>query len=318
MVQTRSRAKAASLSHEERTAAEPRDEGLYSVTIETVAPVNNRIKTFKFALGEQDTFNFQPGQWLDVHVPGIEKAGGFTLTSTPSQARTRPDDPEHKPFLELAVQKSPDNPPAAWLWQSPEEIIGKEVKVRVGGSFVWPPPSIDYATIKRAVFIAGGVGINPLVSMLSHINEQEVEPEVRILYSSKVPSSDTQPEEVLFLTRLLDLFRKPRTHSTKNCIELFLTGTWDGAPLNRRNDEPIHPLMSLTLPQIQSDTEVPVTAWTHRIDDTALASAVGNADEAQGTVFYVCGPTEMTDTIVDWLQKQRHVDAERVFCEKWW
>jgi hypothetical protein len=80
------------------------------------------------------------------------------LTSTPSQARPRPDS-GHNPFLELAVQRSPGNPPAAWLWQSPEAIIGKEVKVRVGGSFVWPPPNIDYATIKRAVFIAGGVGI---------------------------------------------------------------------------------------------------------------------------------------------------------------
>lgn len=154
--------------------------------------------------------------------------------------------------------------------------------------------------------------------MLSHINEQEIEPEVRILYSTKVPSSDTKPEEVLYLTRLLDLFRKPRSHSTNNCIELFLTGTWDGAPLNRQNDEPIHPLMSLTLPQIQSDTEVPVTAWTHRIDDTALASAVGNPDQARSTVFYVCGPPAMTDEIVEWFKKQPHVNPEWVLCEKWW
>jgi hypothetical protein len=56
MVQTRSKAKA-SLSHEERTVTEPRDEGLYPVTIESVTPVNNRIKTFKFALREQDTIN---------------------------------------------------------------------------------------------------------------------------------------------------------------------------------------------------------------------------------------------------------------------
>lgn len=153
--------------------------------------------------------------------------------------------------------------------------------------------------------------------MLSHINEEDTPVEVRILYSTKVPSSDTGPDEVLFLTRLLDLFRKPRSYPTKNCIELFLTGTWDGAPLNRKNDEPIHPLMSLTLPQIQSDTEVPVTAWTHRIDDTAMASAVGKEEEARHTVFYVCGPAEMTDTIVEYLEEQKHVEKERVLCEKW-
>ena len=57
------------------------------------------------------------------------------------------------------MQKSPDNPPAAWLWQAPEDIEGKEVTVRVGGSFVFPPPTLDLSKIKRVIFIAGGVGI---------------------------------------------------------------------------------------------------------------------------------------------------------------
>lgn len=55
-MQTRSKAKA-SLSHEERTATEPRDHGLFPVTIETVTPINDRLRTFKFALREQDTVN---------------------------------------------------------------------------------------------------------------------------------------------------------------------------------------------------------------------------------------------------------------------
>lgn len=63
------------------------------------------------------------------------------------------------PYVELAVQNSPSNPPAAWLWKPKEEIIGKEINIRVGGSFVWPPSGIDTCTIKNVVFIAGGVGI---------------------------------------------------------------------------------------------------------------------------------------------------------------
>jgi hypothetical protein len=66
---------------------------------------------------------------------------------------------ENAPYVELAVMKSPDNPSAVWLWQPVEHIIGKELKVRVGGSFVWPPPGIEMSQINRAVFIAGGVGI---------------------------------------------------------------------------------------------------------------------------------------------------------------
>jgi hypothetical protein len=68
-------------------------------------------------------------------------------------------DPEHTPYFELAIQDSPNNPPAAWLWRPTEEIQGQEIKVRVGGSFVWPPPAMDVDKIKRVIFIAGGVGI---------------------------------------------------------------------------------------------------------------------------------------------------------------
>lgn len=100
---------------------------------------------------------FLPGQWLDVFVPGINKPGGFTITSAPSKAQRKqpppadaaPDDstapapsaPE--PYLELAVQKSPDNPPAQCLWRPTCEILHSELRVRVGGSFVWPPPGVQ-------------------------------------------------------------------------------------------------------------------------------------------------------------------------------
>lgn len=61
--------------------------------------------------------------------------------------------------MELAVQESPSNPSAAWLWRPKEEILGKELNIRVGGNFVWPPAGIDLDSIKNVVFIAGGVGI---------------------------------------------------------------------------------------------------------------------------------------------------------------
>jgi len=157
-----------------------------------------------------------------------------------------------------------------------------------------------------------------MMSMLSYINQNYPTLEVRLLYSTKVPSHETGPDEVLFLPRILDLFRIPRTERTKDRVELFFTGTWDGTPIGKRDEAVIKPLMSLTLPKIDSDTEVPVVAWTHRIDDLALSSAVGNKAEAKGTVFYVCGPPDMTDEIVAFLKEQENVVPEQVLCEKWW
>ncbi len=78
------------------------------------------------------------------------------MTSTPAEAL------QHDPFLELAVQKSPDNPPAAWLWRKPSHILGSELRVRVGGSFTWPPNGWSKGQIEnvqKVVFVAGGVGI---------------------------------------------------------------------------------------------------------------------------------------------------------------
>lgn len=55
MVQTRS-AKA-SLSHEERTATEPRDNSLYPVILDRVTPVNDRIRTLRFSLKDRGSIN---------------------------------------------------------------------------------------------------------------------------------------------------------------------------------------------------------------------------------------------------------------------
>jgi hypothetical protein len=69
-------------------------------------------------------------------------------------------------FLELAVQNAPHNPPAAWLWKPEDDILGSELKVRVGGNFVWPPPALepeDVSKVQRVVFVAGGIGIKCVV-----------------------------------------------------------------------------------------------------------------------------------------------------------
>lgn len=94
-----------------------------------------------------------------MFVPGISKPGGFTITSAPSKAQETPaGNPaaedvaapsggaaapaSEEPYLELAVQKSPDNPAAQYLWRPAGEILSSELRVRVGGSFVWPPPGV--------------------------------------------------------------------------------------------------------------------------------------------------------------------------------
>lgn len=96
---------------------------------------------------------FLPGQWIDAHIPGIPQVGGFSITSTPRDVQR--DDG----YIELAIQRAAQNPPAAWFWRQIDDVKQDDIHVRVGGSFVWPPIGIDQSSITKIIFVAGGVGI---------------------------------------------------------------------------------------------------------------------------------------------------------------
>ncbi|KAF5595413.1 ap-1 complex subunit gamma-1 [Fusarium pseudocircinatum] len=225
---------------------------------------------------------FLAGQWLDTYIPGNPKPGGFTLTSTPRAAA----DPK-SPYLELAVQESPENPPAAWLWQPPSTIAGSKLQVRVGGSFVFPPPQIPVNDISHVVFVAGGVGINPLVSMMGHIAEEGYNLEVKVLYATKLPAQGLRG--VLFLDRIRKWFTGKQLIGD---LKMFTTGIYEG--------------------QVES-RELDVHERRFTVED--VKEAVG---EKNNSVVYVCGPATMTDEIVDGLTGNRGMDKNRVMLEKWW
>ena len=46
------------------------------------------------------------------------------------------------------------------------KIKGQELQIRVGGSFVWPPPGIDVDQVQKVVLVAGGVGIKYVLRAL--------------------------------------------------------------------------------------------------------------------------------------------------------
>lgn len=127
---------------------------------------------------QPEPLTFFPGQWLDVHIPSVPNAGGFSITSTPADTQVFPSlepsaelapveeetscpmDPRgREPYVELAVQNAPSNPASAWLWRPKEEILGKQLSIRIGGSFVWPPSAMRLEEVRNVVFVAGGVGI---------------------------------------------------------------------------------------------------------------------------------------------------------------
>jgi len=252
---------------------------------------------------------FLPGQWLDVHIPGIPKPGGFTITSTPLCAhrtiRPPPCSSDQRPipagFLELAVQKSPENPPAAWLWRPVPEILGQELHVRVGGSFVWPPPNVDLKEVKRVVFVAGGVGINPLWSIISHLAQGYRLPyTISVLYSVRDPG-DQGLSSILFLEYLARSFA---SGFLKGELVLHLTS----------GEKEFQSLV---------DGTVELAGWKmkcrrRRITKDDMLEALGGVDARGSTVVYVCGVPTMTDELVDVAQQAPGMDPKKVLLERWW
>ncbi|KAF8541275.1 hypothetical protein BDD12DRAFT_908819 [Trichophaea hybrida] len=145
--------RAMSTPHSIRTSTHPRSPTLHTATITHIRTPSPHLR--QILLSSPSPIPHKPGQWIDLHLPDLPQPGGFTITSPPSS-----------PTLSLSIRAAPENPAAAWLWQKYEDVLGKEVKVRVGGAFVFPPPGVERGGVERVVMLAGGVGVNPFLSMV--------------------------------------------------------------------------------------------------------------------------------------------------------
>ncbi|KAL2019620.1 hypothetical protein VTK56DRAFT_9435 [Thermocarpiscus australiensis] len=325
--------------HIERTANEPREPSLHRLTISHIAEITPNIRLFRLEIPPDDTIKFLPGQWVDLYPPAeanIPKPGGFTITSSPSRALSPSSSPQEEnpfPYIELAVQASPSNPAAAYLFQPAPQLLHTPVTVRVGGSFVFPPPPSlqedddddassssaaaaagsvgvhNQRRLRRVVLVAGGMGVNPLVSMLSWIAEQgpgECDFEVRVLYSVRDPSpgGGMLPRDaggVLFLERIVRAFESGRVRGR---VRLFLTGTASSS--SGDGDDVVR----------CGGVDVPFLRRRMTVRD--VEEAVGRDKEA--AVVYICGVPSMTDEFVQALVSPEGLGMEkrRVLFEKWW
>jgi hypothetical protein len=279
-------------------------------------------------------------------VPGVDKAGGFTLTCPPSAAlassTTGRDGGEEErslqPYLELAVQASPENPAAAWLWRPARQILGETLQVRIGGAFVFPPsPStVDddgredgLRGVRRLVLVAGGVGVNPLVSILGHLADTPTlaeKLEVHMAYASKGPRGrsdngdigEREEEEallkdVVFLDRITTIFGQRRVRGS---LSLYITSQ-DGSSSASASSS----LSSSPTTKALEMNSAAVLRHSRRMTIDDVTAIIGTSDdEVRSSLVYICGPPAMTDELHAALVSDDGcaMDVHRVMTEKWW
>lgn len=159
--------------------------------------------------------------------------------------------------------------------------------------------------LRKVVFVAGGVGINPLMSMMSFLAEMKYDLEVQLLYASKVPEEGARA--ILFFERLTKLFGEGKL---KGKLQVFTTNVLDSSPSSISE-------IQEAIKETYSTINFNIQRRRFTLDD--VKASVGS-DDRTGKLVYICGPPTMTDEMLKGLTCSDDIELEssRVMIEKWW
>ena len=152
-----------------------------------------RIKLFRL-LHQNYDFKFKSGQWIDLYAPldHPKNIGGYTIISSTSETDA----------IDLAIRESNSHPVTQYLHQNAR--VGEVIKISNGQGKFFLDQSIPVTSL---VFIAGGIGITPILSMIRsnpHVKKQ-------LFYSV------SHEEDILFRDELapFSIFTATKSYSTQ-------------------------------------------------------------------------------------------------------
>lgn len=139
------------------------------------------IKTFRVAtLDGKKAFDHKPGQCAMLSVPGVGEAM-FSITSSPTNTE----------YMEFAIKKC--GCVTDWLHQAE---VGQQITIR--GPYGRPFPVDDEFAGKNLLFIAGGVGLAPLRSVINYCRHyRDRYGKIDIVYGSRSKDDLLDYEEII-------------------------------------------------------------------------------------------------------------------------
>ncbi|XP_016138893.1 oxidoreductase NAD-binding domain-containing protein 1-like [Sinocyclocheilus grahami] len=239
---------------------------LFSARVCDIMNESDSVKRLRLEVPHPD-FSFRAGQWVDFFIPGVDTVGGFSICSSPGLL-------QREGVIELAV-KYTRHPPAHWIHTKCS--VDSPVAVRVGGNFYFDPQPSE--PVVDLLLIAGGVGINPLYSILLHA--ADLLKHTHLCYSAK------NTKELLFKNTIIDICHE---QPDKFSCDFHVT-------------------------QQSSDIEQELQPYTinGRISEEELKRHV----DPEHTLCYLCGPPPMIEKVNSDLQKVG-LSEDRILFEKWW
>lgn len=151
------------------------------------------VKTFVLAADTPRLFRYLPGQFitLELEIDGIKVNRCYTLSSTP----TRPD------LVSITVKRVPGGLVSNWLHDNlqPGMRVGTLGAAGEFSCFLAPAP--------QYLFISGGSGITPLMSMLRALHDLGSDADVVFVHCARTPADLLFPEELAMMVRNMPRLR---------------------------------------------------------------------------------------------------------------
>ena len=230
-------------------------------TVTKVRVASDRVKLFTLEVPTGG--NFKAGQHYDVRLTapdGYQAQRSYSLASSPGDTN----------LIEIAIELIDDGEVSSYFHDSvePGEMI--EVRGPIGGHFTWEP-----SHTKSSIFVAGGSGIAPIISMLRHRFTVKNNAPALLLFSVRTEDDILYREE---LERMFD------------------------------NDPSLHVVTTIT-----RGTSKDWIGNTRRIDQGMIDSALVNTGVKPESA-YVCGGSGFVESIADILLdtgldfKQIHIE----------
>ncbi|MGY4099011.1 2Fe-2S iron-sulfur cluster-binding protein [Nocardia sp. R16R-3T] len=227
-----------------------------------IEAMTNDIVSLRLQPVEPAAYEYKPGQYSDLQIPGTEEHRSFSMATTQST-------PEQVEFL---IKKYPGGKFAGLLDDGIS--VGDEICLTGPyGSF-----TLKQGHVLPLVFIGGGAGMAPILSLLRHMSETGNTRQVRFYYGARTPQDLFYLEEILELgTRLTDF--------------KFV------ACLSEAMD-----------PQPVSDAIV--------FEEGNVTDVVARYESNIGkTEVYLCGPPPMVDAALDLLETN-NTPKDQIFYDK--
>jgi Na+-transporting NADH:ubiquinone oxidoreductase subunit F len=167
----------------------------YEGRVERLVDLNHDIKLLRIALPEGEEINLIPGQYVQLKAPKYAK------NKTPVyRAYSVASDPQDKTHVDLCIRLVPDGICTTYVFEHLKE----------NQPVVFNGPYGDFRLTeneKDIVFIAGGSGMAPFLSMLAHIRNEEITRKVTYFFGARSKRDLICVEEMAELERQIPNFK---------------------------------------------------------------------------------------------------------------